>query len=203
MMNMLWSRPMGILFISRLSIPKMINVKYIQTTSTKVSLKQCIRQVICNNYLQRQPFYLTINEYSDKHNHNTDATEDNLETSLETVLYERICSETLDSLMVYFEELAETKQKLANAEVSYSSGVLNINLGEYGTYVINRQSPNKQIWLSSPVSGPKRFDFIKKNQCWVYKRDSITLHKLLESEISAILGESIDMSKCAYTNTNC
>ena len=27
-----------------------------------------------------------------------------------------------------------------------------------GTYVINKQTPNKQIWLSSPISGPKRYD---------------------------------------------
>ena len=31
--------------------------------------------------------------------------------------------------------------------------------GGLGTYVINKQSPNRQIWLSSPVSGPKRYDF--------------------------------------------
>ncbi len=30
------------------------------------------------------------------------------------------------------------------------SGVLTLNLAEHGTYVINKQPPNKQIWLSSP-----------------------------------------------------
>jgi frataxin len=30
------------------------------------------------------------------------------------------------------------------------SGVLTLRLGEKGTYVINKQPPNKQIWLSSP-----------------------------------------------------
>jgi frataxin-like iron-binding protein CyaY len=30
-------------------------------------------------------------------------------------------------------------------------GVLTLKLGELGTYVINKQSPNKQIWMSSPV----------------------------------------------------
>ena len=29
-----------------------------------------------------------------------------------------------------------------------------------GTYVLNKQPPNKQIWLSSPVSGPKRYDWV-------------------------------------------
>ncbi len=31
------------------------------------------------------------------------------------------------------------------------SGVLTLDLGQQGTYVINKQPPNKQIWLSSPV----------------------------------------------------
>lgn len=31
------------------------------------------------------------------------------------------------------------------------SGVLTVKLGDKGTYVINKQPPNKQIWLSSPV----------------------------------------------------
>jgi len=34
----------------------------------------------------------------------------------------------------------------------HQSGVLTLKLGEHGTYVINKQPPNKQIWLSSPIS---------------------------------------------------
>jgi frataxin len=30
------------------------------------------------------------------------------------------------------------------------SGVLTLHLADKGTYVINKQPPNKQIWLSSP-----------------------------------------------------
>jgi frataxin-like iron-binding protein CyaY len=31
------------------------------------------------------------------------------------------------------------------------SGVLTVRLGRHGTFVINKQTPNRQIWLSSPV----------------------------------------------------
>lgn len=31
------------------------------------------------------------------------------------------------------------------------SGVLTVKLGQKGTFVINKQTPNRQIWLSSPV----------------------------------------------------
>lgn len=76
---------------------------------------------------------------------------------------------------------------------------MTINFGKsHGTYVINRQSPNRQIWLSSPTSGPKRYDFVAINAdstkgYWVYKHDGITLHELLQNEIKAIVKrEDID-----------
>lgn len=80
-------------------------------------------------------------------------------------------------------------------------GVLTVFLGpSYGTYVINRQTPNKQIWLSSPVSGPKRYDLITKNGgYWVYKHDGVTLHKLLQDEISKIAETKIKFEKCAHS----
>jgi frataxin len=55
--------------------------------------------------------------------------------------------------------------------------------------VINKQPPNKQIWLSSPISGPKRYDFVIQSEGqeqkegtgsgeWVYLRDGSTLADL-------------------------
>lgn len=79
-------------------------------------------------------------------------------------------------------------------------GVLTVSLGSnYGTYVINRQSPNKQIWLSSPVSGPKRYDLVQKNGgYWSYKHDGVTLHQLLQEEISKIVAK-VEFKKCAHS----
>ncbi|XP_073943268.1 frataxin [Choristoneura fumiferana] len=122
------------------------------------------------------------------------------ETEVDPVVYEEICSETLESLCDYFEEVIEDAPHLKGADITYSDGVLTIVLGSpYGTYVINRQSPNKQIWLSSPVSGPKRYDLVLKNDgYWVYKHDGVTLHKLLQDEISKIV-QSVDFKKCAHS----
>ncbi len=41
------------------------------------------------------------------------------------------------------------------------AGVLTLCFPPSGTYVLNKQPPNRQIWLSSPVSGPKRFDYVE------------------------------------------
>ncbi|CAI8038468.1 Frataxin, mitochondrial [Geodia barretti] len=65
-------------------------------------------------------------------------------------------------------------------------------LGGLGTYVINKQTPNRQIWLSSPVSGPKRYDVIGGQ--WVYSHDGVVLHDLLSEELSRLLETNIDLS---------
>ena len=64
-------------------------------------------------------------------------------------------------------------------------------------YVINKQTPNTQIWLSSPVSGPKRYDFIKNR--WIYKHDNSNLHELLSIELNKVFNESADFSTCSYS----
>jgi frataxin len=56
------------------------------------------------------------------------------------------------------------------AEVSLSSGVLTITLPPHGTWVINKQTPNQQIWWSSPVSGPRRYEYDTDHQTWVATR---------------------------------
>lgn len=78
---------------------------------------------------------------------------------------------------------------------------MTVSFGEpYGTYVINRQTPNKQVWLSSPTSGPKRYDFsMKSNGCWIYKHDGVSLHQLLQKEINEIVKNKVDFSKCSYS----
>ncbi|EGI59534.1 PREDICTED: frataxin homolog, mitochondrial [Acromyrmex echinatior] len=120
------------------------------------------------------------------------------ESELSSVQYEKVCDETLDSLTEYFEELIEAVVHLPDADVSYGDGVLTVKFGEpYGTYVINRQTPNKQIWLSSPKSGPKRYDFV--NSQWIYKHDGKTLHELLNHEISTIVKFEVCFDKCSFS----
>ena len=86
------------------------------------------------------------------------------------------------------------------------SGVMNIRFGpEIGTYVVNKQPPNKQIWLSSPKSGPKRYDYVilgdgqhekQDTACgeWLYLRDNTTIAELLREE----LGIDIRMTVGSY-----
>ena len=42
------------------------------------------------------------------------------------------------------------------------SGVLTIKLGPKGTYVINKQTPNRQMWLSSPLRHADIAEFLPR-----------------------------------------
>ena len=58
-----------------------------------------------------------------------------------------------------------------NYEINYASGVLNIQLGGgAGTWVLNKQTPNRQIWWSSPMSGPRRYEWDEKMGKWVWTK---------------------------------
>ena len=50
-------------------------------------------------------------------------------------------------------------------------------------YVLNKQTPNKQIWLSSPISGPSRFEYQEDGK-WKHYRTSDDLLKLLNTEFN-------------------
>ena len=76
---------------------------------------------------------------------------------------------------------------------------MTIEVSGKGNYVLNKQPPNKQIWLSSPISGPKRYDWVVTGESmhqkegsgtgeWVYLRDGSSLSSLLRKEIGIEVG---------------
>ncbi|XP_033750951.1 frataxin, mitochondrial-like [Pecten maximus] len=115
--------------------------------------------------------------------------------SLSEIKFEELAEETLERLSEKFDDIAETVDCDDEYDVSYGSGVLTAKISrEWGTYVINKQTPNKQIWLSSPVSGPKRYDYVDKR--WIYKHDGVPMMDLLTQELSEALSTHIDFKSC-------
>ena len=67
-------------------------------------------------------------------------------------------------------------------DCEYSQGVLTVRFSPQTCYVLNKQPPNAQIWLSSPFSGPRRFALDGEGK-WMDVRDSgWELEKLIERE---------------------
>ncbi|MQL90146.1 hypothetical protein Taro_022734 [Colocasia esculenta] len=64
--------------------------------------------------------------------------------------FHRLSDETIHDLQERFEEYGDEIQ-IDGFDIDYGNQVLTLKLGTLGTYVINKQTPNRQIWLSSPV----------------------------------------------------
>lgn len=103
---------------------------------------------------------ITLNDYHEASNSKLEELSDRLESVLE---------ERFDK----------------GADVSLADGVLTVVVDENNTYVINKQTPNKQIWLSSPISGPRRFDFVGGK--WIDKGEKVDLDSLISRELSKLL----------------
>ncbi|KAI0786020.1 hypothetical protein C8Q75DRAFT_721722, partial [Abortiporus biennis] len=106
--------------------------------------------------------------------------------------YHRYSDATMENLLERLEDLIDEIEN-TQYEVEYSSGVLTLKLGDKGTYVINKQPPNKQIWLSSPISGPQRYDYEEEQDNWIYEREHVVLGDLLNKELSSALGQEVDL----------
>lgn len=64
-------------------------------------------------------------------------------------------------------------------DVDLHDGILTLDT-EHGTFVINRQSAAKEIWLSSPISGP--YHFLSKDNSWK-SRSGDDLFSVLTKEL--------------------
>ena len=86
------------------------------------------------------------------------------------------------SLTNIFESIIDKNYNFIE-DLDLSNGILKIDLKNNKTYIINIQKNNKQIWLSSPFSGPKRFEYI--NNEWVdIHNNKIKLYELLNTEFN-------------------
>ncbi|XP_023533560.1 frataxin, mitochondrial isoform X1 [Cucurbita pepo subsp. pepo] len=107
--------------------------------------------------------------------------------------FHRLADSTIHGLQEKLEEFGDDLQ-IDGFDVDYGNEVLTLRLGDLGTYVLNKQTPNRQIWLSSPASGPSRFDWDQDSQAWIYRRNKANLLRLLETELAQLCGKPINLS---------
>eukprot|EP01025_Chloroclados_australasicus_P009994 TRINITY_DN1388_c0_g1_i1.p2 TRINITY_DN1388_c0_g1~~TRINITY_DN1388_c0_g1_i1.p2 ORF type:complete len:204 (+),score=4.94 TRINITY_DN1388_c0_g1_i1:46-612(+) len=104
--------------------------------------------------------------------------------------FHKQADQVMDDLQERVEVLIDDSN-IEGADVEYSQGVLTVKLGKFGTYVINKQTPNRQIWMSSPISGPFRYDC--DGGRWIYHRDQHDMIKKIEKEFSSIFQEDVQL----------
>jgi len=100
--------------------------------------------------------------------------------------FEALASDTLVRLAERLEAGAE-----ADLDVELQAGILTLELPDGRQYVINKHAPNRQIWLSSPVSGAKHFGWT--GEIWRSTRGPERLESFLAEELSGITGTRVEL----------
>ena len=110
--------------------------------------------------------------------------------------YHTLADLTLEGVQDVFDEITDESPEL-EVEVEYSSGVLNIAVGTLGTFVLNKQAPNLQLWLSSPITGPLRYNYCQATASWLNSRDNHRLFDCLATDFEVLSGRRLDLSPVA------
>lgn len=106
-------------------------------------------------------------------------------------VYHEVSDGFMENILDQLEVIGDSHPEVIN-DVEMSQGVMSIEVPSVGVYVINKQPPNKQIWLASPVSGPYRFDYYQNE--WVSLRDGTKLLDVLNTEFNTFLkGEQANL----------
>lgn len=102
--------------------------------------------------------------------------------------FESLAEQTLARLQVQIEAV------LDDVDVELRGGILTLELEDGRQYVINKHMPNRQIWLSSPVSGAAHFVHDGPAGVWRSTRGEAQLHALLAAELTDLTGCNIELS---------
>ena len=86
---------------------------------------------------------------------------------------------------------AQIEEALDEIDVELRGGILTLELDDGRQYVINKHTPNRQIWLSSPLSGAAHFAYDAQGRVWRSTRGEVLLHPLLAAELSELTGQSV------------
>jgi frataxin len=90
--------------------------------------------------------------------------------------------------------LAERLEELTGdvVDVDYEQDVLTLELDDGAQYVVNRQTPTRQIWLSSPFSGAWHYGADPQG-VWRATRGGKPLRQLLAEELSERLKRTVSL----------
>jgi frataxin len=99
--------------------------------------------------------------------------------------FETLADRTLEAI------LARVEERLDSVEADLQGGILTLELDDGRRYVVNKHAPNRQIWLSSPVSGAAHFDWHPESGAWRSTRGGEDLLALLARELRAATGGEI------------
>ena len=109
--------------------------------------------------------------------------------AMDESVFEAAASATIEALFEAIEQAVGDR-----LDVDLEGGILTLTLEDDRQYVINKHAPNRQIWMSSPLSGAAHFDYDPARDRWVNTRGPGTLRNTLADEISSITGTPVNLA---------
>jgi len=89
--------------------------------------------------------------------------------------FSKLAEQTIASIA----DIIEKQDQDCLIDIDLQGDILNLTT-VHGVYVLNKHSAAKEIWLSSPISGPYHFAY--KSGLW-QSRASISLFEILSNEL--------------------
>jgi frataxin len=93
----------------------------------------------------------------------------------------------LEGILTVLEEATADPRELIS-DIDLIDGVLVVVVDGVGTWVLNKHGVTRQIWVSSPLSGPSKYNFHAQEAAWKDERAQRPLRPLLEQEFADSLG---------------
>ena len=103
--------------------------------------------------------------------------------------FESIASDILQNLA---DQLDDTIGE--ESDVELNAGILTVETPDGSQFIINKHGPNRQIWVSSPVSGASHYDSNEDGSVWTASRDGADLLTVLAHDLSLKTGRAVTLA---------
>ncbi|ELA47911.1 frataxin [Vavraia culicis subsp. floridensis] len=82
--------------------------------------------------------------------------------------------------------LISLEKKLDNGygEIEHNNNVIEYSVDGIGRYIVSRQPSVMELWVSSPISGPSKFEL--KDRHFVEKKSKTEIMKYFDAEVQKI-----------------
>jgi iron donor protein CyaY len=113
----------------------------------------------------------------------TELTLDLIQTSPSA--FNELADETLEHVYDVLDNWADIA-KLSDFDIVLEAGVVTFSFGSKNTFVLNRQTAARELWLASPVSGPSHYNYCTEKAYWSDTRSGHGLISRLENDIQKV-----------------
>jgi frataxin len=81
----------------------------------------------------------------------------------------------------------------ADPEVELRGGILTVILDDGSQFVINKHSPTRQIWVSSPIGGAAHYSWDDAAKVWRSTRSDAELRAALAADLAQASGLAVKL----------